>query len=112
MHIQEIIDEIKCMLRKVCIQVRDRLECQGRQQVKVLISNLISKCEYYFCEFDRRKLTLSNVVFQQRNLNVENNKDNSNIEDPTGTPNDGDNDNILANVHDNSNQSFNLPTLN
>jgi hypothetical protein len=50
-------------LSEIRRNVKDRLEYQGRHQVKVILTNLISKCDYYLNEFDRKKLTLSNIIF-------------------------------------------------
>ncbi len=68
---------MKFLLTGIRRNVKDRLEFQGRNQVKVILTNLISKCDYYLNEFDRKKLTLSNIVF----TNVESNKTNQNEDD-------------------------------
>jgi hypothetical protein len=68
---------LKFLLTGIRRNVKDRLEFQGRNQVKVILTNLISKCDYYLNEFDRKKLTLSNIVF----TNVESNKTNQNEDD-------------------------------
>ena len=68
---------MKFFLTGIRRNVKDRLEFQGRNQVKVILTNLISKCDYYLNEFDRKKLTLSNIVF----TNVESNKTNQNEDD-------------------------------
>ena len=57
------VAELKSILSAIRRNVKDRLECQGRHQVKVILTNLLSKCEYYLNEYDRKKLTLANTVF-------------------------------------------------
>ena len=83
------------------MHVKDRIEYQGRHQVKVLISNLTSKCEYYVCDFDRKKLTLSNVVFQPRSVSIDD-KEKQESSDESSQ------DSFL---NENSNSSFLMPNI-
>ena len=71
------MNELKFLLTGIRRNVKDRLEFQGRNQVKVILTNLISKCDYYLNEFDRKKLTLSNTVFSNVQFNSNNNDDDS-----------------------------------
>ena len=48
------MNELKFLLTGIRRNVKDRLEFQGRNQVKVILTNLISKCDYYLKEFDRK----------------------------------------------------------
>lgn len=57
---KEFIEELRLLILETNRQVKDQIDCKGRAQVKVMISNFINKCDYYLS-----KLTVRRTIYGQ-----------------------------------------------
>lgn len=95
--LKDFLNELKDTLSSIIKHVRDKVELQGRHQVKVKITNLIGICDYHLNLSDRWKLKLINndlldvtINSTVRDLNTNTNTmniDDSNILETSLLPN-------------------------
>ncbi len=64
------------MLKDSIIQanrsVKDHVEYQGRMQVKIINSNLLTKCDYYLREFTSKGSKFKELILNSGHLNKNN----------------------------------------